>query len=75
MDEEKAKYEDIVREAITECAKEDGWTNLADLGTFLRKKNIRYGKLSRFLSNYSEIVETRVDESIEPPAVYARLIA
>lgn len=60
--------------AIEECAKEDGWANLAEVGVVLRSKNVKYGKLSKFILNFSEIVETRVDEVRQPPVAYARLI-
>ena len=60
--------------AIEDCAKEDGWANLAEVGVILRSKNIKYGKLSKFILNFSGIVEVRVDEVRQPPVAYARLI-
>lgn len=61
-------------EAIKDCAKMDGWANLAEVGVALREKNIKYGKLSKFIRNYSEIVEVKIDDTRQPPVAYARLI-
>lgn len=63
----------MVKEALSHCADETGWANLAKIGAFLRKQNVKYGKLSRFFQDYQDLVETRVDSSITPPAVYAKL--
>jgi hypothetical protein len=71
---ERPEIENIIKDGVNSCANEDGWANLAELGTFLRLKGIKYGKLSRFLLEYSDILELRVDDSITPPAVYAKLI-
>jgi len=65
---------EVLIEAITDCAKEDGWANLADVGVFLRGKGIKYGKLSKFILRFPELVETKIDESRQPPVVYATLI-
>jgi len=65
---------EVLIEAITDCAKDDGWANLADVGDFLRRKGIKYGKLSKFILQFPELVETRIDESRHPPVVYATLI-
>jgi len=65
---------EVLISAIEECAKEDGWANLAEVGVILRNKNIKYGKLSKFILNFSDIVEIRVDEVRQPPVAYARLI-
>jgi hypothetical protein len=59
--------------SIAECAKADGWSNLAELGVLLRQKDIKYGKLSKFILNYSEIIEIKVDDTRQPPVAYARL--
>lgn len=66
---------EVLIEAISDCAKAEGWANLAEVGVVLREKNIKYGKLSKFILNFSDIVEIRVDESRQPPVAYARLIA
>ena len=69
----RSEIENIIKEGVNSCANEHGWANLAELGTYLRQRGLRYGKLSRFLSDYSNVVETKIDDSITPPAVYARL--
>ena len=65
---------DILKMAIEACAKEGGWANLAEVGVILREKSVPYGKLSKFISRYSDIIETKIDESRQPPVVYARMI-
>ena len=70
----EATDKDVLIEAIADCAKEDGWANLAEVGVVLREKGIKYGKLSKFILNFSEIVQTKVDEIKQPPVVYARLL-
>ena len=65
---------EVLIEALTDCAKADGWANLAEIGVVLRLKGVNYGKLSKFIVNYADIVETKVDEVKQPPVVYARLI-
>ncbi len=71
----EATESDVLAEVIAECAKEDGWANLAEVGVLLRKKNITYGKLSRFILRFQNIIETKVDEIRQPPVAYARLKA
>ena len=71
---ERSELENIIKDGVNSFANDQGWANLAELGTFLRLKGIKYGKLSRFLLDYSDILELRVDDSITPPAVYAKLI-
>ena len=70
---ERVETEGILKDAVNSCANEEGWANLAEMGAYLRQRGIRYGKLSRFLQDYKDIIETRVDDSITPPAVYAKL--
>lgn len=70
---EQAKIEEAIRQAIAQCADENGWANLAELGAHLRKSEIKYGKLSKFFASYEHLVETRIDQDIAPPVVYARL--
>jgi hypothetical protein len=65
---------EVLIEAIENCAKSDTWANLAEVGVFLREKGIKYGKLSKFILSFPEIIETKVDETKQPPVVYARLI-
>ena len=71
---EKSELEYIIKDGVNSCANEQGWANLAELGTYLRLKGIKYGKLSRFLQDFANILELRTDDSLTPPAVYARLI-
>ncbi len=63
----------ILKDGVNSCANEQGWANLAELGTYLRQRGLQYGKLSRFLLDYQNVIETRMDTSVTPPAVYARL--
>ncbi len=65
---------EVLMDAIEECAKDEGWANLAEVGVILRSKNIKYGKLSKFILNYSDFVEVRIDEVMQPPVAYARII-
>ena len=71
---DRLEIEDILKEAISSCGGDEEWANLAELGAYLRQRGVRYGKLSRFMEDYRNILETRIDDSITPPAVYARLI-
>ena len=64
---------EVLAEVISECTKADGWANLAEVGVLLRKRDIAYGKLSKFILKFSDIVELKVDESRQPPVNYARL--
>lgn len=65
---------EILTEAIEKCAKEDGWANLAEVGVILREKAVSYGKLSLFIARFSGFIETKIDESKQPPVIYARFI-
>jgi hypothetical protein len=71
---ENKEIVEILGLAIVHCAKEDGWANLAEVGVILREKAVPYGKLSKFIARYSGIIETRIDDSKQPPVVYARFI-
>jgi hypothetical protein len=71
---DKAEIENILKDAVNSCAGSEGWANLAEMGAYLRQRGVRYGKLSRFLEGQKDIVETRIDDTITPPAVYARLL-
>ncbi len=71
---ETTEIVEILKMAIEQCAKEGGWANLAEVGVILREKAVPYGKLSKFITRYSDIIETRIDDSRQPPVVYARLI-
>ena len=65
---------EVLMEAVADCTKSDGWANLAEVGVILRSKNIKYGKLSKFILNFSDIIETKIDTTREPPVAYAKLI-
>lgn len=71
---DRSEIEIILKDAVNSCADAHGWANLAEMGARLRQKELRYGKLSRFLKSYTHIIETRIDDSVAPPTVYARLI-
>jgi hypothetical protein len=62
-----------LREAVTRCAKFEGWANLAEVGVILKEKGIMYGKLSKFIIKFPEEVEIRIDNEKQPPVAYARL--
>lgn len=64
---------EILIETVASCAKEDGWANLAEVGVILRGKKVKYGKLSKFIMNFPDVVETKIDELRQPPVVYAKL--
>lgn len=71
---EKSELESIIIEAVNKCADEAGWANLAKMGAFMRKKGVKYGRLSRLLREYEHVVEIRIDDNIQPPVAYAKLI-
>ncbi|MBU2649303.1 MAG: hypothetical protein KKA81_00080 [Bacteroidetes bacterium] len=71
---DKGQIQEILIETISMCADDTGWANLAKIGAILRKKGLKYGRLSRMLKEYGQIIELRVDESIQPPVAYARII-
>jgi len=71
---ENSELKGIISEAIDKCADENGWANLAKMGAFMRKKGVKYGRLSRLLAGHTDIVEIKVDDSIQPPVAYARII-
>lgn len=70
---ERNVLENALREAVQECTNELGWANLAEIGAALRKKGVKYGKLSTFIGSFPHLLETRIDNSLTPPVVYARL--
>ncbi len=71
---EKEALENAIKHAVTVCADDSGWANLAEIGAFLRKDGIKYGKLSHFLGSYKHLVETRIDNTVMPPVIYAKLL-
>lgn len=70
---DKAEIEKVLLEAVSKAANEEGWANLAQIGAHLRNNDIKYGKLIRFLHNYGHMLDIRQDDTVVPPAVYARL--
>jgi len=70
---ERDEIENILKDAVSSCADSQGWANLAEIGTFMRQRGVKYGKLSRFMNDFKDIVTTRIDETITPPSVYAKL--
>ncbi|MDX1903611.1 MAG: OST-HTH/LOTUS domain-containing protein [Thermonemataceae bacterium] len=70
---ERHILESALKEAIQECTNELGWANLAEIGTALRRKGVNYGKLSSFIASFPYLLETRIDNSLNPPVVYAKL--
>ncbi|MEM9982888.1 MAG: hypothetical protein AAF734_10355 [Bacteroidota bacterium] len=70
---ESLKVETVLKDAVVSCADETGWANLAEIGAVLRKNGVKYGKLWRFINDYPHIVETKIDTSTTPPAIYAKL--
>ena len=62
-----------LKEVIAACAKADGWANLAEIGVILRKKEVKYSKLSKFILSFPEIIEIKIDDSRQPPVTYARI--
>jgi hypothetical protein len=63
----------ILREAVTSCAKFEGWANLAEVGVVLKEKGVNYGKLSKFMARFPDEVEIRIDDQKQPPVAYAKL--
>jgi len=68
-----AEVENVIKEAVTACADEKGWANLAEIGAHLRVKGVKYGKLSKFLEKYQSVIEIKSDKNINPPISYAKL--
>ncbi len=71
---DKSELENIIIEAVNKCADENGLANLAKMGAFMRKEGVKYGRLSRLLKEHTDVVEIKIDESIQPPVAYAKLI-
>jgi len=70
---DKSDLHEILKEAITKCADENGWANLAKIGAYLRRNGVKYGRLSRMLKNYEDLVEVKIDDSMQPPVAYAKI--
>jgi hypothetical protein len=70
---DKSDLHDILKEAVTKCADDKGWANLAKIGAYLRRNGVKYGRLSRMLKSYDDILELKVDDKMQPPVAYAKL--
>ncbi len=70
-------YDSIVRgkviKSVSYCIKDNGWANLAEVGSELKKNGILYNKLTEFLAHFDDILEIKTDFRTTPPIVYARL--
>jgi len=64
---------EVLKEAITKCANEEGWANLAKMGAYLRRNGVKYGRLSKMLKSYEDLVEVKIDDSMQPPVAYAKI--
>jgi len=71
---DKSELQELLKEAISKGADDSGWANLAKIGAFLRKRGVKYGRLSRMLKEHSDVIEYKVDDTINPPVAYARII-
>ena len=69
----KQQMSQTVQMMVRECANLYGWANLTEIGGQLRESGIKYKKLRKFMDNFSDILEFRVDKSINPPVVYTRI--
>ena len=70
---DKSDLHEILKEAIIKCADDTGWANLAKLGAYLRRNGVKYGRLSRMLKNYEDVIELKIDDSMQPPVAYAKI--
>ena len=71
---DKSELQELLKEAIRTGADDGGWANLAKIGAFLRKRGVKYGRLSRMLKEHSDVIEYKIDDTINPPVAYARII-
>jgi len=70
---ESTEVDEVLKDAVTSCAKAEGWANLAEVGVVLKEKGIIYGKLSKFILKFPDLIEIRIDNEKQPPVAYARL--
>ncbi len=68
-----SEIEDIIKRTLTTIPPENGWINLTKVGIILRKKGIRYVKLTKLLQNFTHIIEFKKEESLQPPIHFIRL--
>lgn len=69
----RTEIENAITTAIQKCADRKGWANLAELGPHLKSEGVKYGKLKKFLGNYPDLLDTKIDYTTLPPVVYARI--
>lgn len=70
---DKQTIEKVLINAVNATANNEGWSNLAEIGGFLRVQEIKYGKLLKFIQSYDNLLEIKTDGNRQPPVVYARL--
>ncbi|MFO7722324.1 MAG: OST-HTH/LOTUS domain-containing protein [Bacteroidales bacterium] len=70
---EQSEIEAAIIHAVEACVSKEGWVNLAELGTQLRRAGLHYGKLSSFLRKHEDLLEMKIDDTVIPPVVYARV--
>lgn len=70
---DSTEVNEVFKDAVASCAKVEGWANLAEVGVILKGKGIVYGKLSKFILKFPDLIETRIDNEKMPPVAYARL--
>jgi len=70
---DRSEQENAVKTAVGACANEEGWANLADVGTKLKEAGVKYGKLSKFFDSFQNMVEVKVNTEIAPPVAYVKL--
>lgn len=77
MDCKIMKYleiEEIIKNTVSSTTTdENGWANLAKVGILLRRKGVKYLKLSKLLRNFTHIIELKSNESTSPAITYIRL--
>lgn len=71
---DRSELENVIIDSVNHCADDNGWANLAKMGAYMRKQGVTYGRLSRMLKEYTHIVEIKVDDNIQPPVAYAKLV-
>ena len=74
MNMDKTEIQEILIEAISQNADETGWAHLAKIGAMFRKQGLKYGRLSRMLKDYEDVIEMKIDDSMDPPVAYAKVI-
>ena len=68
-----SEIESNLAETIQSLSKENNWVNLTKVGISLRKKGVRYVKLTKLLQNFMHLIELKEEEGVYPPVYYVRL--